>query len=300
MYRVNYHVIRCAPLSAFFAICALLTIGLAGCVGGGSSQSGTLGGPGPITSVGLTHYWNADGVFADSSGTSNGTPVGGVTFSPGISGQAFHFNGVDQYIDIPDLVAFNSHADTDRMTVGGWFFIDPNAASNVGDLAMLISKSNGGTVGGGWFLTFDDRGVPADYPPGFSPPFSKSIWFAGSNTNGIYGGDHVIARKDNAITAAGWYHIMVTFDPSATPEVVLYINGLPTADSGQSHIPFITNNGMTGRIGAAHSNEFGGKEDDRFNGMADEIRNYNRALTAAEIKATFNAGAPSAGLPTVP
>lgn len=279
------------------AACAILWT-VAGC-GGGNSESSS-GGPPPITTAGLTHYWTGDSNLNDIAGGSNVVNIGGVSFVAGLSGQALQFSGVDQYLDIPDLVVLNPHADTDRLSAGGWFYIDPNAVGNKGDLSMLISKSNGNTVGGGWFLTFDDRGVPAGYPANYSPPFSKSIWFAGMNTNGVYGGTNVIARADNVVTSAGWYQVMATFDPSAMPQAVLYVNGIAVGSSGVAQIPFITNSGFTGRIGAAHTNEYGGKDNDRLNGLADEIRYYNRALTPLEVKTIFNAGAASAGLPKLP
>ncbi len=298
MCHVTSMVNRWAGLVASTAV-LLVLISSAGCGGGSSSQS-TSGAPAAIPTNGLTHYWTADNVFADAPGTADGASGGTVAFAPGISGQAFKFNGVEQFVDISDIVAMSPHADTDRMSVGGWFFIDPNAAGNDGDLSMLVSKSNGNTVGGGWFLAFDDRGIPVGYPPGYSPPFINTIWFGAANTNGVYGGTGVMARKDNAITTAGWYHVMVIFDPSATPEAVLFINGAAAANSGVEHIPYITANGLSGRIGAAHTNEYGGADNDRFNGMADEIRYYNRALALSEVKIIFNAGASAAGLPAIP
>jgi len=297
MRHVISKMIRWAGAFAPFAFPFILIL-TAGCGGGGISQA-TSGAPAAIPTNGLTHYWTADSVYRDSSGIANATPVGSVSFAPGIYGQAFQFDGVDQHVDITDILAMSPHTDTDRMTVGGWFFIDPNAVGNKSDLSELVSKSNGNTVGGGWGLAFDDRGIPVGYPPGYGPPFVKSIWFAGNNTNGVYGGTSVVARLDNAIQTAGWYHIMATFDPSATPQAVLYINGVAAANSGQDQIPFISTNGLSGRIGGAFTNEYGGMDNDRFNGLADEIRVYNRALTPSEMRTIFNAGAAAAGLPAI-
>jgi Concanavalin A-like lectin/glucanases superfamily len=42
---------------------------------------------------GMVSYWAGEGNANDSVGPNSGTPVNGVTFGPGVVGQAFHFDG---------------------------------------------------------------------------------------------------------------------------------------------------------------------------------------------------------------
>ena len=50
--------------------------------------------------TGLIDWWTAEGDWNDIVGEHHGTPQGGVTFAPGKVGQAFSFDGIDDYIDL--------------------------------------------------------------------------------------------------------------------------------------------------------------------------------------------------------
>ena len=50
--------------------------------------------------VGLIDWWPADGDWNDIVGEHHGAPQGGVTFASGMVGQAFSFDGIDDYIDL--------------------------------------------------------------------------------------------------------------------------------------------------------------------------------------------------------
>jgi amino acid permease len=49
---------------------------------------------------GLVAWWKAENNANDSVGGYNGTLYGGTTFTSGKVGQAFSFDGVDDYIEI--------------------------------------------------------------------------------------------------------------------------------------------------------------------------------------------------------
>ena len=49
---------------------------------------------------GLTNWWAGEGNAEDSRGSANGTISGGVSFVPGIIGQAFRFDGTSGLIDL--------------------------------------------------------------------------------------------------------------------------------------------------------------------------------------------------------
>jgi serine/threonine protein kinase len=59
---------------------------------------------------GMVAWWRADGNAKDSVGDNHGTLKGGVTFAPGVAGQAFRLDGATRYVEVPrsDLWGFGS------------------------------------------------------------------------------------------------------------------------------------------------------------------------------------------------
>jgi hypothetical protein len=51
---------------------------------------------------GLVAWWPGNGDAYDVVGNNNGTLQGGTSFTNGIAGQAFYFNGTDAYVEIAD------------------------------------------------------------------------------------------------------------------------------------------------------------------------------------------------------
>ncbi len=255
---------------------------------------------------GLVSWWDGDSISGntayDIKGDYNGTMVGGVSIVPGIVGQAFSFNGVNDFVEISHDDIFNPT--TGAFTVDGWFYIDPTAQGNVGDIATLVSKSDGSSCpnqtndgvwhqGGGWALLFDDRHYNATYCT--SCDFSKSLRFA------VYVNcwpNFPEARVDNIVNQPGWYHIAGVFDKNATPQAKLYLNGNLIAQSASTSYPIIQDyfeNTYSVRIGAMHWNEEFNTPpnypwNDRFNGKADEVEFFNVALTQQQIQQIYDAG----------
>src|SRR5438132_1222 len=56
--------------------------------------------------AGMVSWWKAEGNANDSQGDNNGT-IGGATFAPGEVGQAFSFDGVDDYVDAGNPASLN-------------------------------------------------------------------------------------------------------------------------------------------------------------------------------------------------
>jgi hypothetical protein len=76
-----------------------------------------------------------------------------------------------------------------------------------------------------------------------------------------------------------WYHVAVTYDVPNSKSV-LYINGVKDEMAGAANP-----DRAFGSIGGFTNNEAS-----KFDGMIDDVRIYNRVLTAAEIKALYNQG----------
>jgi len=87
--------------------------------------------------AGLVGWWPADGNADDVVGTNNGTLENGVSFAPGEVGQAFSFNGVNQYVQIEDSPSLEPQS----VTLECWF----NANNTVGREALISKPVGGGT-----------------------------------------------------------------------------------------------------------------------------------------------------------
>jgi hypothetical protein len=71
----------------------------------------------PSAHAALIHEWQGDGNANDSAGTNNGSLVGDTTFTTGVSGQAFSFDGNGDDVQVPDDP---SHYFSGSFTVDAW------------------------------------------------------------------------------------------------------------------------------------------------------------------------------------
>src|SRR5258707_1231013 len=86
------------------------------------------------TPAGRVAYWPAENNANDIVGGNNGTLQSGATFAAGFSGQAFSFDGVDDYIE----VAANSTLSLTTYTISAW--IKPNVVGT----EFIVSKGISG------------------------------------------------------------------------------------------------------------------------------------------------------------
>jgi hypothetical protein len=91
------------------------------------------------------------------------------------------------------------------------------------------------------------------------------------------------------ITLGKWYHIVMVFDGTQTNNnLQLYINGNPDKFSTITPTSVARNSTANLHIGTADSADNNAGQGG-FNGMIDEVRMYNRALTFAEVQALYQA-----------
>ncbi len=95
---------------------------------------------------------------------------------------------------------------------------------------------------------------------------------------GPLGMDMVLSTS--TLVANTWYHLVTTIDSTS---VNLYVNGVLEATTPASYAGFDYVSGKSVFLGT--SNEF--SYDAPFNGTMDNIRFYNRVITAAEVSALY-------------
>lgn len=74
---------------------------------------------------GMTAWWAGDGNANDIQGSNNGTLMNGATIATGEVGQAFSFDGVNDFVDVPT----SSGLPISTWTIDFWFFLNSNTTS---------------------------------------------------------------------------------------------------------------------------------------------------------------------------
>jgi len=227
-------------------------------------QVATAAGPCIPAPPGMVGWWPGDGDAHDiHGGAGNGTLVGNATFAAAEVLQGFSLDGNGDFVDVPHNASMNTPA----FSVDGWFFIDPSR--DPGQFDALLTKSDGSSVAGGFFLAHDKR------------QSTNTLTFQ------VLGGFGIVsnASLDNAFPAARFYHLAGTFDGSRAR---LYIDGALVATGAP--IGSVLYNALSFRIGAGYDLEVYGL-DDRFAGLIDEVELFNRALSGSELASIYSAGA---------
>jgi hypothetical protein len=201
-------------------------------------------------SADLVGAWGFDesggSVVSDSSGNGNdGTITGAVRTSGGMYGGGIAFDGQDDFITVPDS---NSLDVGDGVTVEGW--VRPNIVT--GSWRALALKESPSGEAWGAFAAGGTTGMPA----------GVVFTTAQGRANGL-------ARLALSPT---WTHVAMTYDGTA---VRLYVSGRLVASTAATGRLLQTSRPL--RIGGDMLGEW-------FDGVIDEVRVYDRALSPAEIQ----------------
>ena len=209
-------------------------------------------------------YWKFDegyGTTAYNSG-SGGSTLNGTfdTNAPdwtnsGKFGKALSFTSANSdHIDIGNLLA----SDFNGLTVSAW--IKPTTLT-------------------GWFI-----GEGGAFRVGLSASGDIYCWHRGWNSSGVDTTDQT-TTSNSPIASGNWYDVTCAWD-GTTGIRKIYVNGIEKA-SGISSIvttkDSIDSNNAT--IGDGYNNQ-----GSYFNGLIDEVKMYNYALTSDEVKTEYNHG----------
>jgi hypothetical protein len=187
--------------------------------------------------------------LTDNSGNSNtGTLTNGPVWKASGcfagSRQALDFDGLNDYINIPANSAYN----TNMFTVEFW--VKANS-SQVGNFRGIVDKgryTGSGQSSQDWyFITYAGNGVIILGLPGVG-----EVWFG---------------------TDGNWHHITGTYDGTTLRG---YLDGVLDNDLPTGTRSSPSANGIT--VGCTQSNDY------YFNGQIDELRLWNTARTATEIR----------------
>jgi len=188
----------------------------------------------------------------DSSGNAYHGTITGATWVVGRKGNALSFDGNDDRVDLGNMQVL---AGSSGLTISAWFNprVIPTGTNNL-DAVIWQHDSWDNFVG----MRFD------------------------SNAQGFYGS----IRKNGAMCSAGipystlatnrWHHVVFIFD-KGTGKIFLNgaLNGSCNNSASFTSAPDLSNNMYLGTLNL-EANHY-------FNGVVDEVRIFNRVLTAAEV-----------------
>jgi hypothetical protein len=217
------------------------------------------------TRADLIAYYAADGNANDSVGGHDGTMVNGAGFAAGKFGQAFALNGVDQYVSVPDSPAWNFG--NNPFTISLWANFASLSQLPIGNLPnTFIGQDEGGGQQNKWVFYYDAADARLAFH--INQPATPNIIF--------------LTSPSPFTPGLGQWHLYSVTSSGGT--YTFYADGvsLGTASSPIG-IPDVN---APLAIGEAEGQGFP-------NGRLDDVRIYNRALSASEIAGLHSVPEPS-------
>lgn len=232
------------------------------------------------TSSGLVGYWNMDEASAttakDLSTGLNGTLYNGATRTTpmnytGGNIQSAYMDGINDYIGIPDKESLKYRGD--NLSIGAWI----NADAAEVTMGGIISKPWNGCGAYNYKLNYggDDK---------------IQLELTGATT---------WSTKTTSPVPSGWHHIFATVD--SLKNVKIYIDGVQAITTASVHdidgwTPATCPDGSAAdaklplAIGTIYpyGDGWGGDVNHAFKGKIDDVRIYNRTLSAAEVLTLYN------------
>ena len=224
-------------------------------------KAGALGGPGPGPSAippppGMVSWWPGDGHADDIWDGNPGTLTG--DFAQGMVAQAFKLTGSGDFVNLGN--ASNLRISTGDFTVDAWVRFEELQ----GDMSIVDKMSASGVNVDGWrFLKWGDN---------------RFMLCFGLSTNGCSSGVPTTVLSSTVASVHVWFHVAATKSASA---IAVYVNGVL---ENTKPLPAFTDTHTASLLVGSYV-----REGSYLSGLVDEVEIFNRALTAQEIKAIYNA-----------
>ena len=231
-------------------------------------------------STSVAGFWSFDEGFGtqagDSSSNANAVKLfNGAAWVAGKKGSAISFDGIDDFAEIPDSPSLDI---TSQITITAWVY--PRGLTAAADQDMILNKE-----GIPYEIALHDNTGPDDgiHSCGKStdliPAYNFAFYFGG--LSGLP--SHNCGWKDGGgpLSLNQWTHVAVTYDGLA---VRTYINGVMRKEYiGVSGTIQLNDNairiGARGMVNPPPQTNGGAL----FNGIVDEVKVFNRALSAQEM-----------------
>ncbi len=221
----------------------------------------------------ILHFDEGSGTIAkDESGYGNDGTIYGATWTTGVSGKALEFDGVDDYVEIPDEPSLDLDHD---FTIMAWANLDTGSLGNILCSGSYCYPSNPTIINKEIYTGWASKDV--NY---------QTNYYMMINSKGAFNGgfeDNDVSTSDNVIQEGMWCFYALVLDETAG-KLRLYVNGELKEESnyveGDPRLNDVSV--VIGRYGINYDFMW-----HWFNGTIDEVCIYNRALTADKIQSHY-------------
>jgi hypothetical protein len=216
----------------------------------------------PSLNNGLIAYYKFDDNLIDSSGKGVNGAVGGTAkYVSGKFGNAIDFNGINQYVTFPNS---NSPKLGNNHTISGWIYIKNNVIPTA-----VISKWCG--------LCYSGVYNARSYAVGIT---NGKLEYALSTATGQLNGAFHSFPSNSVLPVNQWVFFAVTYNGTRR---TTYINGVEDNHVDRPGDVYQSNADV--EIGATHDSGYRSF----FNGSLDDLRFYDRTLSASEVQQLYSA-----------
>jgi Ca2+-binding RTX toxin-like protein len=217
--------------------------------------------------AGLVSWWRGEGSARDAVGNNHGTVRNGARFASGYTGQAFSFDGDNDYVRAGTVGIINNNDYTFEAWVrlptslpsGSFGGIVSMSEAGVGDQALVIENNFAGLGRRGFTVVSYTEGGQAD-----------SVHQGSLPTTGV------------------WHHVTGVRN-TQNSTLKLYINGAEAASTPLSGTTAVYGDALLHIGGREVPPQFEPDGIGSFPGRIDEVAVYNRALSADEVQDLFTA-----------
>jgi len=202
-------------------------------------------------------WWPANGDANDAVGSNHGGVAGGLSFAQGILGQGYHFDGASSSVSVP------SSAD---LAVG------------TGDFSLVYWVSTTAGADSGFRVIQDKRSAAPN--SGYHLLLSDGrpgVQLMDASNVGTF-------VAPDSIADGSFHQVAITVDRDSVDGGRIFVDRKLVLGFDPSSVPGSLTNGEEFRLGR-RSDAWGG--DGYFDGIVDEIRFYDRALSEAEVDYNF-------------
>ena len=230
---------------------------------------------------GIVGWWPGEGNANDISGNNNnGIASPGMGYTTGEVGEAFSMDSTNANFYVPASPSLDVGSHGTGLTIEGW--IKPSNVNGLQPIAEWNNSSDNPSVQGNGGIQFWI---------GQNPSSQGVLCAFFLDTNSLNNADNQyiqVPSPSGALVPNVWQHVAVTYDPTSG-NITLYINGAVVASQywGQ----FVPQTSYNLWIGHRPGDLPGAWTYGTYlSGPLDELSLYNRALTANEIAAIYQAG----------
>jgi hypothetical protein len=201
----------------------------------------------------------------DSAGTNDGTVYGAIWTTGQING-ALSFDGLNDYVCVPDNYSLD--LGTHDLSFAFWF------KTNESSIKQILTKRS--TTTGPSNRVWDGYGS-ALFEDG-----TVAVWFRHSASSD----SGVIVSSTASYNDGNWHHLAGVYTRSANLE--LYVDGVPEGTPGDISYAENKDINLTQPLAIGCRVVHGRSNDLYFNGTIDDVRIYDRPLSAAEIMELYS------------